>query len=388
MIVEGSTGTISVALTHDPSVDFVVSISSGDSTIISVSPSSLTFNSTNYSTAQNVTLSAPVDGNQTSESVVITASASGVTSQTRSVQAFDVNPPTFVSVTPGLLKTGQEISFLSGDDGTYQKGISKSFSTGSASGLLFQRCNRGQTPPSCTGTPTLSTYLDAKSYCETLSLAGKVWRLPTINELSYLWDYSKSSFDNTAFPNAVFNSTLPSLSLWSSTDYILSTNYNWGFKIGSDVGNNSYGGTTYGVPETNNTLATARCVTGTDASTNTFTDNFNSTVTDSSTGLIWQQTPSFSGIWSGAINYCNTLSLGGKTWRLPNINELGSIVNYSNDPPINATFFPNTQKSYWWTSTTAAHDSTRAWSFYFADGQTGYNSKTSLTGNARCVTGP
>ena len=300
-----------------------------------------------------------------------------------------MNPPTFVSVTPGLLKTGQTVQSLSGDDGSYQKGITRTFTAGGVTDLLFQRCNRGQTPPSCTGTPTLSTYSDAKSYCDTLSLAGKVWRLPTINELSYLWYYSKSSFDNTAFPNAVFNSTLPYLSLWSSTDYILSTNYNWGFLIGSDVGNNSYGGTTYVVSETNNTLATARCVTGTDASTNTFTDNFNSTVTDSSTGLIWQQTPSFSGNWSGAINYCNTLSLGGKTWRLPNINELGSIVNYSNDPPINATFsLSNAQKYVWWSSTTAAHDSTYAWSFYFADGQTGYYSKTGPIGYARCVTGP
>ena len=203
MIVEGSTGTISVALTHDPSVDFVVSIGSGDSSIISVSPSSLTFNSTNYSTAQNVTLTALVDANQTSESVTITASASGVTSQTRSVQAFDVNPPTFVSVTTGLLKTGQEISVLSGDDGTYWKGISKAFSTGSASGLLFQRCSRGQTPPSCTGTPILSNLADAKSYCDTLNLGGKTWRLPTIKELSYLWDYSVSSFNNAYFPNTV-----------------------------------------------------------------------------------------------------------------------------------------------------------------------------------------
>ncbi len=71
-----------------------------------------------------------------------------------------------------------------------------------------------------------------------------------------------------------------------------------------------------------------------------FTENNNGTVTDNATGLIWQkclagQSSNCSGSgnnfkWSEAISYCNGLSLGNKSgWRLPNINELTSLLDYS-----------------------------------------------------------
>ena len=90
-----------------------------------------------------------------------------------------------------------------------------------------------------------------------------------------------------------------------------------------------------------------------------YTDNGNGTVTDSATGLVWQKcsngmnATSCSGsvstlTWSSAITYCEGLTLGGRSdWRLPNINELGSIIDYtkSSVPTIDSTAFPNTQSS-------------------------------------------
>ena len=85
---EGSTASMTVVLTNDPSGSLIVNLSSGD-TAISVSPSTLTFTSANYSTIQNITLTGIEDSNESSETVTITTSATGVTSQTRSVVAID-----------------------------------------------------------------------------------------------------------------------------------------------------------------------------------------------------------------------------------------------------------------------------------------------------------
>jgi hypothetical protein len=53
----------------------------------------------------------------------------------------------------------------------------------------------------------------AKTYCQTLSLAGTGWRLPTRKELQTIVDYSESnpSIDPTAFP------ATPATYFWSSS---------------------------------------------------------------------------------------------------------------------------------------------------------------------------
>lgn len=71
-------------------------------------------------------------------------------------------------------------------------------------GLMWQRDVHGST----------YTWLDALSYCETLSLAGRSdWRLPTRKELHTIVDVSRHSpaIDATAFPGT------PSEGFWSST---------------------------------------------------------------------------------------------------------------------------------------------------------------------------
>ncbi|WP_000292238.1 DUF1566 domain-containing protein, partial [Leptospira interrogans] len=80
----------------------------------------------------------------------------------------------------------------------------------------------------------------------------------------------------------------------------------------------------------------------------------------------------------------------GRVWRLPNINELLSIIDYSDPNPILPTidtiFFPNTPNpSGYWTSTT--YDSNKSLAIAVAFGN-GIVATSDKSGNlyARCVT--
>ncbi|MCB4753088.1 MAG: DUF1566 domain-containing protein [Sulfurovum sp.] len=67
-------------------------------------------------------------------------------------------------------------------------------------------------------------------------------------------------------------------------------------------------------------------------------DASTSVVTDSITGLQWQDNNTTSNDFPGAIQYCEDLTLAGKSdWRLPNINELNSIFDFSKATENNVT---------------------------------------------------
>ena len=107
-----------------------------------------------------------------------------------------------------------------------------------------------------------------------------------------------------------------------------------------------------------------------------FTDNGDGTVTDNLTSLIWLKNASAFGqqTWAAALLTCNNLAAGtaglsdGSTagqWRLPNVKELQSLIDFSNVNPAlptgYATYFTGAKGSYYWSSTTAAGGSPGAW---------------------------
>ncbi len=99
-----------------------------------------------------------------------------------------------------------------------------------------------------------------------------------------------------------------------------------------------------------------------------FIDNKNGTITDTTTGLIWQkEAPEETMTWEKAQEYCRNLDLDGKTdWRSPTITELKTIVGYSRyNPATNTTYFPNSVPSFYWSSTTLAYNTSLAWGVYF-----------------------
>jgi len=103
-----------------------------------------------------------------------------------------------------------------------------------------------------------------------------------------------------------------------------------------------------------------------------FVDHGDGTVTDTCTGLEWQKdTADVNGngsigdedhlSWQGALNYCENLSFAGHSdWRLPNVRELQSIVDYGRETPAIDPVFEAV--SYWyWSSTTCVDNPGYAW---------------------------
>lgn len=105
-------------------------------------------------------------------------------------------------------------------------------------------------------------------------------------------------------------------------------------------------------------------------------------IKDSQTGLIWQRC-SLGQTWSGTncsgtastYNWTNALQTAknmGSGWRLPNIKELGSLVEQAcYSPSINEIYFPNTKSNYYWSSS-PSHDNKSAWFVHFNEGFISY----------------
>ena len=114
-------------------------------------------------------------------------------------------------------------------------------------------------------------------------------------------------------------------------------------------------------------------------------------VVDSKTKLEWQNeavNKTESKSWEDAIAYCESLNLDEKTdWRLPNINELKSLIDYETDfnLAIISTLKLTTNDHPYWSSTTSPIDSTKVFEIYFSLGGRSHPSDKDTTKNFRCV---
>ena len=129
-----------------------------------------------------------------------------------------------------------------------------------------------------------------------------------------------------------------------------------------------------------------------------FTDNSNGTATDNLTGLIWLKNANCANatrIWATALsdvaslnsagtmnsNNCGDTSKSGShqtDWRLPNVREMQSLVDYGRSDLALPSGHPFTaiQSYYYWSSTTYANGTGSAWYVYLGDGYVYYDDKT------------
>jgi len=117
-----------------------------------------------------------------------------------------------------------------------------------------------------------------------------------------------------------------------------------------------------------------------------YTDNLDGTITDNTTGLMWEKLTNDSSIhdqdntytWANAfavkIAALNSANFAGHNdWRLPNVNELQTLADYGRfnpaiDPAFNNGLDSLTRSSVYWSSTTSAGSPGLAWGVIFADG--------------------
>jgi hypothetical protein len=78
------------------------------------------------------------------------------------------------------------------------------------------------------------------------------------------------------------------------------------------------------------------------------------------------------------IRTLNTQAYGGYTdWRLPNIYELATLLNMNQaNNGIQSQYFPNSMNGGYWTSTTYAGTSQKAWHISFVTGKNAYDEKS------------
>ena len=210
---------------------------------------------------------------------------------------------------------------------------------------------------------TAMNWTQANKYCSDLnneSGSSVFWRIPNPTELLTIIDSGTSS----PALGGIF--TAKGHTFWASED-------------------NRNGGNAWRVDENGALASVAKttpnsvlCVRTNDydAIENRFTAT-NETVKDNVSGLMWQKQPVASRTWAEALNYCEEVSTADKfDWRLPNRNELASLVNYEKSNGAISDFPGIAEKGFW--SSTSSLTGNEAWTVDFETGKIEASDKTDI----------
>ena len=114
----------------------------------------------------------------------------------------------------------------------------------------------------------------------------------------------------------------------------------------------------------------------------------NGVVEDRVSSLLWQQKTGIKKVsWVKAKLYCKNLKIGKiKSWRVPKVDELMTLVNKNSSfPSIYTKYFPDTISKHYWSSTVNKNDATKVWIVFFNYGYIHHYSIEGNKGSIRCV---
>jgi len=331
--------------------------------------------------AMDTTVNGLVDGALSYDRIAFEMVEAGETGSyplvdTGQAACYDANGDKIDCPEPGEAFSGQDAQFDGNQPGFTDNGDGTV--TDNVTGLMWQQTpdNRGL------------SYQKAVDYCESLALAGyDDWRIPTLKELFSISDFSKGwPYLNTDYFDIAGTSVSKDEQYWTQ-EYVGTT---------VEGGSNAAFGVNHGTGHIKAYPAGAsgpmgnyvRAVRGNSYGVNEFVDNGDGTVTDNATGLMWQQADSGSGLdWENALAYADGATLAGyDDWRLPNIKELQSTVDYTHSPSasdaanlgpaIDTDYFQitelpsgttnyDTDYGYFWSST-SAYFGTNSPEYYYA----------------------
>ena len=405
------TGTCSVTMDAAKSVTATFALKTYAITASAGTGGSISPNGTvpvNYGSSQSFTITPDV--NYTIGDVLVDGvSAGAVTSY--SFANVNATHTISVSCTPSVVtdlpKSGQTSIYASGDDGNIQAGVEwpvKRFTdngdgtlTDGLTGLMWLK--DGGCLYKKSWSTALTTIVDfsgspAKYHCAEYIGSYSDWRLPNMREIESLMNLGVSNSSSWLNSNGFKN--VKSSSYWVSTSYAASTTYAWMANLMNGTTTyswkrNSYyilavrsstSEKSYNVPQTGQTSSYAVgddgfIEAGLEWPTPRFTDNKDGTVTDNLTGLMWLKDGGcIKNNWSSSLKtiaglnnhtggiFCIGYTADHTDWRLPNVKELDSLVNYGVSDQagwLNSKGFTNVKYSTYWSSTTSQMSGAQAW---------------------------
>ncbi len=271
--------------------------------------------------------------------------------------------------------TGNSFNYFNNGDGTI---------TDMVTGLMWQKSPDTNGDGKILAEDKL-TYDEAIAGASSFNLGGFTdWRLPSIKELYSLilfsgvdpsgydgsstsglvpfinTDYFDFAYGDTDAGERIIDAQYATTSMYVDGELLFGVNFadgrikGYGLQMPFGPGDKTFfviyvrGNTNYGI--------------------NQFQDHNNGTITDNATGLMWMQDDSGEGMnWEEALNYAESFEFSGYSdWRLPDVKELQSIVDYTRspgttnsaaiDPLFNCTEITNeageTDYASYWSSTT------------------------------------